>query len=246
MHAHFPEEGGEGGDGLDAADFAGHGLGEAAGWGAVGGEEVVAEVGEGFVVVVDTAGGFAEEVAEHEEAVGGPGCGEGVLEPVVAGGGGFEVAQLRHVGARGIEHPDDVAEDGFLDDGDGEGFGERVIADEGCHEEVAQVGAGGFGGVAREEVEDFVVGFADHGRVVGREAEEEVVDGEVGFDCFFGRVGQGAGRVRAPGFLAEGDDDVVEEVREDAEVGGIGEVAGGSQCTQGMESLGFHGSKVSP
>ena len=235
---------------MDAADFASHGGGEAAGWGAVGGEEVVAELGEGLVVVgfvgVGTAGGFAEEVAEHEEAVGGPGRGEGVLETVVAGDGGFEVAQLGHIGARGIEHPDDVAEDGFLDDGDGEGFGEGVIADEGGDEEVPEVGAGGFGGVAREEVEDFVVGFADHGRIVGREAEEEVVDGEVGFDCFFGRVGQGAGRVRAPGFLAEGDDDVVEEVREDAEVGGIGEVAGGSQCTQGMESLGFHGSKVSP
>ena len=195
---------------MDAADFASHGGGEAAGRGAVGGEEVVAEVGEGFVVVgVDAARGFAEEVAEHEEAVGSPGCGEGVLEPVVAGGGGFEVAQLGHIGARGIEHPDDVAEDGFLDDGDGEGFRERVVADEGGDEEVAQVGAGGFGGVAREEVEDFVVGFADHGRVVGREAEEEVVDGEVGFDCFLRGVGQCAGWIRALGFFAEGDDDVV-------------------------------------
>lgn len=120
----------------------------------MGGEEVVAEVGEGFIVVVvgvivdAAARGFAEEVAEHEEAVGGPGCGEGVLEPVVAGGGGFEVAEFGHIGARGIEHPDDVAEDGFLDDGDGEGFREGVIADEGGDEEVPEVGAGGFGGVA--------------------------------------------------------------------------------------------------
>ena len=215
----------------------------------MGGEEVVAEVGEGFVVGVvgvDAARCFAEEVAEHEEAVGGLGRGEGVLEPVVAGGGGFEVAQLGHIGARGIEHPDDVAEDGFLDYGDGEGFGEGVVADEGGDEEVAEVGAGGFGGVAREEVEDFVVGFADHGWVVGGKAEEEVVDSEVGFDCFLRGVGQGAGRVRALGFLAEGDDDVVQEVGEDAEVGGIGESAGGSQCVQGLESLSFHGSEVSP
>lgn len=210
----------------------------------MGGEEVVAEVGEGFVV--DAPGGLAEEVAEHEEAVGGPGCGEGVLEAVVAGGGWLEVAELGHIGPRGIEHPDDVAEDGFLDDGDGEGFGDGVIADEGGDEEVPEVGTGGFGGLAREEVEDFVVGFADHGRVVGGEAEEEVIDGEVGLDCFLRRVGQGAGRVRALGFLAEGDDDVGQEVREDAEVGGIGEVAGGSQCVQGLERLGFHGSKVSP
>lgn len=88
----------------------------------------------------------------------------------------------------GIEHPDDVAEDGFFDDCDGEVFCETAIADEGCDEEVAEIGTCGFGCFAREEVEDFIVCFSEHGGVVGGETEEEMVDCEVRFDCFLRRV----------------------------------------------------------
>lgn len=152
----------------------------------MGVEQVVADSDEGFS---GHASGSAEEVEEHEEAVGGFGGLKGSSESVFGDGSGFEVAELWHTRAFDVEHPDHVAEDGFFDDCDGEEFGHAVVADEGGDEEVAEVGAGGFGGAARDEVVNESVLGGDEVGLRGAEAEEEVEEGEVGFYGFFGGVG---------------------------------------------------------
>ena len=64
-------------------------------------------------------GGGAEEVDEHEEAVGGAAGGVGFGEAVVRDGVGFHVAEFGAGGAFAVEHPDDVAGDGFFEEGEG-------------------------------------------------------------------------------------------------------------------------------
>lgn len=74
--------------------------------------------------------------------------------------------------ARGIEHPNDVTEDGFFDDSESKLLRHAGIADQSGDEEVAEARTGGFGCLAREEVVDFRVRGMDDFRVVRGEAEQ--------------------------------------------------------------------------
>ena len=84
-------------------------------------EELVAELGDGFsgrsVVVVK--GGRAEEVSEHEETVRRAAGGVGFAQAVVGDGVGLHVAELWKVGTLAVEHPDDIAGNGFFEEGEG-------------------------------------------------------------------------------------------------------------------------------
>lgn len=105
------------------------------------------------------------------------------------------MGQFRHTGARGVEHPDNVAEDGFLDNGESEVLvRDAVVADEGGDEEGVVAGAVGFGGPARGEAADRRVRRVDDSCVlrVRGEAEQEVEEGEVGFDRPFPTRGSGS------------------------------------------------------
>lgn len=77
---------------------------------------------------------------------------------------------------------------------------DAVVADEGGDEEGVVARAVGFGGPARGEAANRRVRRVDDSCVlrVRGEAEQEVEEGEVGFDRPFRRVGQGA-----PGVVVE-------------------------------------------
>jgi len=115
---------------------------------------------------------------------------------------------------------------------------------------VAEVREVGFGARAGEEAGEGAVRGGDEGWVIGREAEEEVEEGEVGFYGFLGRVRESAlrgGCVRgAVGVVGELHNDGVHEVVEDGGFVRILDLGGRAEALEGMCCILAHRVPVAP
>jgi hypothetical protein len=150
--------------------------------------------GEGFVPKLRewlariAHGDGAEEIEEHEKAIRGLRCFEGLCKAVLGNGGGLHVRELGHVGAFGIEHPNDVASDGLLHNSLANTISHIEGADQRCDEEMAKVWTCLLGVLAACKVAKKLVGLPDNGRILGRQTEEKVEEVEVGLNGLFRRM----------------------------------------------------------
>ncbi len=150
------------------------------------GESFITELSKWLPRIADCDG--AEEIEEHEKAIGGLRCFKGLCQAVLGHGGGLHVRELGHVGAFGIEHPDDVASDGLLHNSLANPIGHVERADQGCDEQMAKIWACLLGGLAAGKVAEKLVGLLDNGRILGRQTEEKVEEMEVGLNGLFRRM----------------------------------------------------------
>jgi hypothetical protein len=100
-------------------------------------EQRISEVGKRFVW---WARGGAEELERHKQAVRGW---RGIYchgNAAIGYGGGLEVSKFGVAGAFEFEHPDHVAEKEFLDDEECELLGQTSIGDQGCDQDMTEVG----------------------------------------------------------------------------------------------------------
>lgn len=175
-------------------------------------------VANGFKRFARDAGASREEAEEHEEAVGGPGCLEGLDEAVVGYLRRFKVAQLSHSCTLCVEHPYYIAQNRLLDDCDGQVLGQALIANQGGNEQMTETGTSGFRCPTLEEQINLLVCATCYARVFCCYTEQQMEQGEISLNGLFRSVRQrapGIATVRHLRFPVELDNDIVHETAED-------------------------------